>query len=197
MFGLSLREIVKMYIYQVGRSTILVAAVIIGLAVGAILIGSPQEAMAPSTEGSSMSTEVFIHTACPVVEIFNWDAWGEPWTVTHLGVHQPELYGPEDFGIKMWVELDRAEWIYCWDPATGAYQLLGLVLTVGDPPKLEADQFHVWPEGSFRAGTFVWLGAIDAQEVAARLAAMAATGVEITEDVVKQVASQVAIDLGL
>jgi len=113
-----------------------------------------------------------------VVEVFNWQgAYGKPWELegvvdAHLGDTVAEWWGEGKFGVKIWVELDKVAVLYNWNKITGAYDLIGMVVTLGDPVQQEAHNMDVWEaslvpngDGTYSNGTFTWLGAEEAQKV--------------------------------
>jgi len=138
------------------------------------------------------------------LEVFNWQgAYGKPWEWEKPGVHLGDLIpawwdNGGKYGAKLWVELDKVLVLYTWDKATGGYDLVGMAITIGNPPKQEGFGFDVWhyslvpdKDGSFTAGTFKWLGAQKAKSVVDMLTAQVAAGSAMSEDAVKQVVAQI------
>jgi hypothetical protein len=183
-----------------------------GFIIALLLVVSTFVAAIPMMIAGTPAYEVFINLPpVPagaqqdwVVEVFNWQAaYGKPWEWeafdAHLGDIVSEWWdGNTKYGAKVWVELDKVAVIYNYHKPSGTYNLVGMIVTVGDPTSQEAHDVDVWEhslvqdgDGSFSMGTFKWLGAEEAQWVVDYLMAWVADGNPMNEDMVKAVTSDV------
>ena len=184
---------------KIPKWTRIVVAVLIVVATFAVII--------PFMIAGTPCYEVFVNLPPAgqenkVVEVYNWQAaYGKPWEWegvfdAHLGDIVAEWWGEGKFGAKIWVELDKIAVIYNWNKITGEYDLIGMVVTLGDPVQQEAHDLDVWEaslvpggDGTYTVGTFTWLGAEEAQKVVDTLTKWVDLGNPMNEDKVKAVIS--------
>ena len=152
--------------------------------IAVLIVAATVAAIIPFMIAGTPCYEVFLNLSPAVqgnkvLEVYNWQAaFGKPWewegvVDAHLGDIVVEWWGEGKFGAKVWAELDKVVVIYNWDRSTGAYDLVGMIVTVGDPPAQEAHNLDVWEaslvpgggDGTYSTGTFTWLGAVEAQKV--------------------------------